>query len=161
MSSCATMSCSGCLVLVVHFYCMALLMTIPGMRTRFSIVACRSCAALHQRLSGIGMPNAVRRCYYKTDLPHDPTDVHTQYAVELAQQARLFNVTLMPAIGIGGPDLQMGAAALSGRGEGMARMLSPHGVDVYQVSDEWATPHCAINIDYKTRFGTCLSALLH
>lgn len=131
-------------------------MTNPG--ARFSIVVCPSYAV---PTSGTGMPNAMRRCYYKTDLPHDPTDVHTQYAVELAQQARLFNVTLMPAIGIGGPDLQIGAAALASRGERMARILAPHGADVWQVSDEWATPHCAINIDYKTRFGTCQSSLIH
>jgi len=101
---------------------------------------------------GAGMPGGLRRCYYKTDLPPDPADIHMDWAVTLARQATLENVTLLPLIGINGNDLARGTANLTSTAETIANLLVPHSVDVWQVSDEWATPHCA-RIDYKTRFG--------
>lgn len=99
------------------------------------------------------MPGGLRKCYYKTDLPPDPTDIHMDWALKLAAQATTMNVTLMPLIGINGAELATRSPAnLTATAEAIANLLDPHGVDVWQVSDEWATPHCA-RIDYKTTFG--------
>jgi hypothetical protein len=113
-----------------------------------------------------------RRCVFKTDWPvpadwepgkslANSSDPHVQYMRELVAAAASMDIEVMAAIGMGesfrGGTGAAGAAAAEEFGFAMASVFDRNGssgtVTHWQVSDEFAVPHCGTGIDYKHHWG--------
>jgi hypothetical protein len=82
------------------------------------------------------------------------SDPHAGFLLELATEANSRNITLMPAIGMGPVFNSVEVADVEARAAAMAAAFSKVGVTTWQLSDEWAVPHCQLPIvDYKSHFG--------
>ena len=104
-----------------------------------------------------------RQCVYKTDFPCGPavfnttlneSDIHVGYMQILARQAAALGIEVMGAMGIGSDWGVPTAGGVDAEefGRRIARAMT--GVTHWQMSDEWAVPHCMLpRVDYKRHWG--------
>jgi hypothetical protein len=131
---------------------------------------------LHKACGGA---NAKRQCVYKTDFPGGPncfnttdnsSDIHVMFMQKLAKQAAAMDIEVMAAfgVGVGWPEHpRNGGVGPFEYGKRIALALPT--VSHWQVSEEWAVPHCMLpRVDYKHHWGedkadynaTCMTAWL-